>query len=88
MRASLTNETETVARTICRRINARQSVFLSGCIDGQEALDIQSGLALAIERGWLARRQGGYVLTHEGREVAHRSGSRAVNVGSIGFGMR
>ena len=86
MRASLS--TETVARTICRRINARQSVFVSGRIDGQEALDIQSGLELAIERGWLARRQDGYVLTYEGREVAHRSGSRAVNVESIGFGMR
>ena len=86
MRASPT--AETVARTICRRINARQNVFLSGRIDGQEALDVQSGLALAIERGWLARQQGGYVLTHMGREVAHRSGSRSVNVGSIGFGMR
>ena len=86
MRAS--PKTETVARTICRRINARQNVFLSGRVDGQEALDIQSGLSLAIDRGWLARRQGGYVLTREGQEVAHRSGSKAVNVNSIGFGLR
>jgi hypothetical protein len=86
MRASPT--TEITARTICRRIKARQNVFLSGRVDGQEALDIQSGLSLAIDRGWLARRQGGYVLTREGQEVAHRSGSKAVNVNSIGFGLR
>jgi hypothetical protein len=86
MRASPT--TETTARTICRRIRAKREVFLSGCIDGREALDIQSGLSLAIERGWLARRSGGYVLTREGQEVAHRSGSKAVNVNSIGFGLR
>jgi len=86
MRASTT--TETTARTICRWIKARQDHFLSSYIDRQEVSDIQSGLALAIERGWLTRRQGGYVLTHEGQEVAHRSGSKATNVNSLGFGMR
>ena len=86
MRAS--PATETTARTICRRIKATRELVLSSRIDGQEAIDILSGLSLAIERGWLARRQSGYVLTYQGREVAHRSGSKAVNVNSIGFGMR
>lgn len=86
MRASPT--TETLAPTICRRINAKRDVFSSSRIGGQHALDIQSGLALAIERGWLARQKSRYVLTREGQQVAHRSGSGAVNVSAIGFGMR
>jgi hypothetical protein len=86
MRASPTDEI--AARTICRRIKARQDVFPPDSVDGEEAIDLLSGLSLAIERGWLARRENGYVLTHEGHEIAHRSGSKAVNFNSIGFGLR
>ena len=85
---SASSTTETMARTICRKIRAKHDLFPSGCAEGQEVLDVQSGLALAIERRWLARRTNEYVLTDEGREVAHRSGSGAVDIKSVGFGMR
>lgn len=62
--------TETMAQMICQKISAKDDLFPSGCAGGQEVLDVQSGVAEAIERGWLARREDGYVLTREGQEVA------------------
>ncbi len=59
-----------MAQMICQKISAKDDLFPSGCAGGQEVLDVQSGVAEAIERGWLARREDGYVLTREGQEVA------------------
>ena len=64
--------TETMAQIVCQRISAKDDLFPAGCAGGQEVLDVQSGVAEAIERGWLACRKDGYVLTREGQEVAHR----------------
>lgn len=63
---------ESMAQAICQKISAKDDLFPSGCVGGQEVLDVQSGVAEAIERGWLARREDGYVLTPEGQEVAHK----------------
>ena len=65
--------TETMAQAICQKISARHDLFPSGCAGGQEVLDVQSGVAEAIERGWLARREDGYVLTPEGQEIAYKT---------------
>ena len=61
-----------MAQAICQKISAKDDLFPSGCVGGQEVLDVQSGVAEAIERGWLTRREDGYVLTPEGQEVAHK----------------
>lgn len=81
MRASPT--TETLARTICRRINAKRDVFSSSCIDTQDVLDIQSGLALAVERGWLARREADTSLrTRDKRSLAGRGAELSTSIRS------
>ncbi len=67
---------EAMAQTVCQKISARRDLFPSGCAAGQEVLDVQSGVAEAIERGWLACREDGYVLTREGQEVAHKTSAR------------
>ena len=65
--------TETLAQAVCQKIGAKDDLFPLGCAGGQEVLDVQSGVTEAIERGWLARREDGYVLTREGQEVAHKT---------------
>jgi hypothetical protein len=65
--------TEIMARALCCRIRSSRVPFSSDALSGKELNSIQDGLALALERGWLARAGAGYVLTIHGHALARRA---------------